>query len=618
MEIENRLSELFGSYKAEWLREKIFDLYTEPSYFPELETPRPCVLVGGRGTGKTTALRSLSYEGQYALKNGVPVDKWPFYGFYYRVNTNRITSFRGPELSAERWQKLFGHYINLLFCEQVLTFLDWYTGLTNVSDPLGEVEYRKVSEALCVGVGVTGRSLLSSIEQGRLKIEAYLNNAGQDDFPRISITGAPLEYLMEALSKTGLFDKKCFFFLIDEYENLLDDQQVVLNTLIKHSGPLHSFKIGVRELGWRKRGTLNQNEQLISPSDYVRINIAERFEDEHFERFASNVCNARISGIYDKGLTPLKVEELLPSISEDREATLLGVETAAKEIKSKLGLTSSHPNYGTVQSLTSLQLFFADFWASKENADLLAVLQSWKEDPSKWGDRYNQYRHAMLFALKRKKSGIRKYYSGWDTFIRLADGNIRYLLELVDQSLIIHLREGGTMDTPMSAEVQTRAAQGVGRKNLSELEGLSVKGAQLTKLLLGLGRIFEVLASNPENHAPELTQFHLQDELAEESEVGELLDAAIMHMALVRRTANRLEIEDRRSYDYAIHPIYAPFFIFSFKKKRKLKLESEVLLSLIKTPRETIRSILKTKGLTDDGPLPEQLALFEGYYGQTS
>ena len=64
-----QLDELFGSYKAEWLNEKIFHFFAAPSYFTSLKDKRPCVLMGGRGTGKTTVLRGLSYMGQYALNN---------------------------------------------------------------------------------------------------------------------------------------------------------------------------------------------------------------------------------------------------------------------------------------------------------------------------------------------------------------------------------------------------------------------------------------------------------------------------------------------------------------------------------------------------------------------
>lgn len=36
--LQEQLSQLFGSYKAEWLKEQIHDLFTRPSYFPELTT----------------------------------------------------------------------------------------------------------------------------------------------------------------------------------------------------------------------------------------------------------------------------------------------------------------------------------------------------------------------------------------------------------------------------------------------------------------------------------------------------------------------------------------------------------------------------------------------------
>ena len=43
-----------------------------PSYFPYLSTNQSCVLLGGRGTGKTTVLKGLSYEGQQRLTDAPP------------------------------------------------------------------------------------------------------------------------------------------------------------------------------------------------------------------------------------------------------------------------------------------------------------------------------------------------------------------------------------------------------------------------------------------------------------------------------------------------------------------------------------------------------------------
>ncbi len=89
--IQERLSELFGSYKAEWLREHVFDLFTEPSSFPELRTPRPCILIVDVGQAKQPCFAachtraSSPWEGA-TLPRSVA---YRFMVFYYRVNTNR-------------------------------------------------------------------------------------------------------------------------------------------------------------------------------------------------------------------------------------------------------------------------------------------------------------------------------------------------------------------------------------------------------------------------------------------------------------------------------------------------------------------------------------------------
>ena len=85
--LDEHLSTLFGDSRAEWLGKRIFDLFAKPAYFPELEQRRPCVLIGGRGTGKTMVLRGLSYQGRQALSNSTSPSDWPYYGLYYKVNT---------------------------------------------------------------------------------------------------------------------------------------------------------------------------------------------------------------------------------------------------------------------------------------------------------------------------------------------------------------------------------------------------------------------------------------------------------------------------------------------------------------------------------------------------
>lgn len=618
-----QLSELFGSYKAEWLRERIFEFFTEPAYFPELTTARPCVLIGGRGTGKTTVLRSLSYEGRFALSSKDPnkIPEWPYYGFYYRINTNRVTAFSGPELLDTQWPKVFGHYLNLLLCSSVLKFLQWYSANIPQAEMLSPVSCRRIGATLDIQA-VSLADLLEGVGMLIIRFESFVNNMRPNQLPHLSMLGAPIDELFGQINLLPQFSGKPFFFLIDEYENLLDYQQTLFNTLIKHSGQNnYTFKIGVRELGWRMRTTSNPTEQLISPADYGRVSISEKLVGARFEEFARDVCNIRIARLQDdtKARPVSDIRVALPGLSEDDEAKLLGVLEASREVSEEIAAVLRSLDESPSLQLTALEAYFVKAWAESQGQSVDAVVREIVADRETWNERYGNYKHALLYTIRRGKRGIRKYYCGWDVFVQLASSNIRYLLELVDQSLLLHLRGGKNLSEAVSSSVQTDAAYAVGRKNLSELEGLSVHGAHLTKLLLGLGRVFGVMASEALGHAPEVNQFYLADEARPVIEGYQLLDAAVLHLALVRSTGSKLTSEaDTRAYDYSIHPIYCPFFIFSYRKKRKMTLTSKQLIGLVRTPKDTIREVLRNNRRRGDEPLSDQLMLFEAYYGSNS
>lgn len=619
---QEQLSQLFGSYKAEWLEEHIYDLFTEPAYFPELMTPRPCMIIGGRGTGKTTVLRCLSYEGQFALagRNLEAIRSATFFGFYHRVNTNRVTAFRGPELPERQWVHLFAHYFNLIMCEQVLKFIAWYEMHTGVQVNLGGTACRRIATSLHLRDCSTVRELADDLDDARVSFEAYVNNVADGDRPPLSMQGAPIDTLFEELSALSEFKGKHFFFLLDEYENFEDYQQTIVNSLIKHAAALYTFKVGVRELGLRRRTTLNPNEQLISPADYVRINIAEKLSGKRFREFARNVCNSRIERLkVENGEVIRDIVAVLPGLTEDDEAERLGVREQVSRLKLALAAGVSAEEVLVLDQMPPLKAYLVKAWAEINNEDVRETFRQLIANPKEWDMRYTNYKHALLYTVKRGKRGIRKYYCGWNVFAQLAASNIRYVLELVEQSLLWHLSEDGRLSEPVPVERQTKAAQWVGRKNLSELEGLSVYGAQLTKLVLSFGRIFQVMTEQPFGHAPEVNQFHLGEEeepanLREEAD--RLLNSAVMHLALLRFSGSKPGDEgDTRDYDYMLHPIFCPFFVFSHRLKRKMLISASELLGLVRRPRDTIREVLSRHNrVIDDDELSEQLVLFSGFY----
>lgn len=615
--------ELIGLYKAEWLSTKLFDYFNEPGYFSELKKSRPCVLIGGRGTGKTTVLKGLSYEGQYALKmqKGIKLESstLDFYGLYYRVNTNRVSAFKGNEISQDKWISYFGHYINLSFCFELLKFALWFESNTKESINITEQNWKKILKALNITDEINNLEELSEeLEILIIEFEASINQAIDEPPKNITMCGAPIDILSQALISNTVLKNKQFFFLIDEFENFEDYQQRVLNTLIKHNSDYYTFKIGVRELGFRERSTLNNNEQLTSPADYVKINLTEVFVTKNFKGFAELVVNARLnhSANSDKNLN---IVDILQPLTNLEEAELLLGNNNSIDSSFNADL-----NVKEIQSAIEIPLgykYFIHYWSIKKGETVSKLLAEWLNDRSKWENRLNNHFYASLFGIREGKIGIRKYYCGWDTLLALANGNIRYLLELVDTVLKDYLEECKSREDiveypAISPAIQTYAAVKVGKKNLSELEGLSVEGAKLTKLLLSLGRIFGVMASKPLNQTPEANQFQIRFRAEDEESVNKIIRQAIMHLALIRHSGNKLTDENStKDYDYMIHPIFSAFFVFSHRKKRKITLNSNDLLSLVHHPQEGIKKVLESNRSQETSlDLPDQMQLFEGYY----
>lgn len=632
LSLEEKLKQLFA-YKAEWLDRRLFDLFTEPSYMPALTTPRPCVLIGGRGTGKTTVLRGLSYEGQFVLRGADPAEvrRAPFFGIYYRVHTARVSALDGPERTEQQWERLFGHYFNLVIVREVLRLVSWCEETLDVELTFDPQEIELLSASLGAPACNSLSELAAAVRLLLVQFEATINDVDDATVAKATSAGAPIELFFEILSTKPLYSGKTFFILLDEYENLKNYQQRVVNTLLKHAGPPFTFKIGVRELGWRDRSVIGGVEKLISPADYERVDISAVFTGDVFREFAVRVANERLVRLEQRPESEQAwdVRDLLPSISLEEEAKEFGVEERAGAILDRLGPTLTASRLQALRSLPPLQLFLFEYWAKAQGSTLEAMVADYFANPRRWETRYVNYKYSMVFALHTRGRRINKFYAGWDTFVQLAAGNIRYLLELLEASLLAHVRAENSLG-PVTPRRQTVAAQDVGRTNLEELEGVDAHGAQLTRLVLSLGRVFQIMARQPSGHTPEVNQFYLVEESVEvdEAEDGEspvtpalqqLLTSAVTHLALLRSPGTKLLDEASiRKHDYMIHPVFAPFFQFSHRRKRKMQITPSGLWALVTQPHRGIPQVLARSRRSQDEDIPDQLLLFESFYGDVS
>jgi hypothetical protein len=624
MEIISELTRTFGSFRAENLGDQLFSFYTTPDYFPKLVTPIPCLLQGGRGTGKTTVLKSLSFEGQYRLANQ-NFDKFiqnTYVGIYYKLETGLVSAFSGAGKPDSFWQQIFAHFMNLQLCKQVCEFAVWYEEKQHKNLILNP----HLLEVFCISIGITSEKTLSSIllklDLQIAKLESDINYASDTENTKQIPIGAPTRRLVKLLRNTHELKDKTFYFLLDEYENLRDYQQATLNTFIKQSDIELTFKIGIRELGFKTRHTLNEQEQLVDPADYVLIDIATGLDEKEFESFSRQVLEHRFDEIRNKFPSiPKTIPELFEELSEEQEAVKLGVDEIANRVIKIISKKCSMSQKKHLKSFNARDLALMKFLAGdyKDNEDqIYQVFSDAITDPSGWRNKVNNYGYAALFSIRRKKVGISKYYCGWKTFVMLSAGNIRYLLQLVINSLITHAKENKQLDQKISAKCQTNVAMEVGKKNLMELEGLSTQGAQLMKLVLGMGQVLHEMAIQGEGHAPEITQFEMAYSKGTKEmaiEVSEMLNNAVMHLALLRTSGTKLGSPGAtKDFDYMLHPIFSPFFVYSHRKKRKFTISPDDLLGIIDSPPKAIKRILIKQNRETSNELSDQLQLFGGYY----
>ena len=614
-----KLNELFGSYRAEWLKGKIYQFFTEPSYFTALKGNRPCILQGGRGTGKTTVLKGLSYQGQFALHNDDinKFDKLDFIGIYHRANTNHVRAFIGGSVTEENWQKIFGHYFNLIICREILLFIDWHKKLVPADMVLSSHSCNLIAKSMKMGIECRDlEELLKHSESQIYEFQSAINNIYDcNNLPSLSMPGDPIKLITEHTISLKQFENKIFYILLDEYENFENNQQQLLNTLLKHNTEFFTFKIGVRELGWRVKHTLNTQELLHDPADYVLISIEQKLtEGSYFDEFAKNVCQPRLEQLFKDEKKDFKysIEKSLASIQMEDDAIELGVREADL-MKKYRTISPSILEY--IKDIPMLYQFFISYWAKYHSMTLEQAILNYKEKTKEWNTRYDNYKYDMLFKIRKNKNGIMKYYSGWTTYTKLANGNIRYLMELVYRAYEKHLNENCDLKKPVNHKNQTFSAQEVGRKNLMELEGLWKNGAQLTKLLLGFGKIFNVLAREGAANRPEVNQFTF-DKPVSDKECEDIITAAVMNLAIVRLPGNKLTNEsDTRDYLYTIHPIFAPYFIFSYRKKRKMTISEKDFLGIISNPKKTIPEILSRNKVqiedVENDTNPKQLTIFK-------
>lgn len=611
------LRHLFGDNRAEWPPESFNDLFVAPAYLEKLESFRPSFLIGGRGTGKTTSLQSLRFIETYERleSRGLSYSDQEYLGVLVRMNKNRVHAFQGETISEDLWNKSFAHYFNMLVCSELTNLAIWLESKSEIKLSIDQIN------TISLDMGFKNVNSLDelqhAIKRAISELQLYVNNPTINSNVVFSMAEAPIRTFVETMEMSRLTGGRIIFCCIDEYENLLDYQQAIINTYIKHAEPPLSYKVGVRKYGLRNRQTTDANDLLNTPDDFAEIEIV----DEGFEYFAKKVANMRLSYARGKLVSvPENLDDFLDDLSISDEAILLGADDVSDVILSDIEANDIQL-YEYLKDKPKSDVYMLQYWVEKEGGTLYEYAKSWQKDEKLWQDRLNNHRYASLFWLTKGKKGlrIRKYYSGTRTMLSLSGGNIRYFLELIDSAIShqVSINENKSFtELTLSPKAQTLALKDVGKRRLDQLEGLADHGVQLKRLVLAIGKVFFEFARNPANRTPEVNSFVITGNTEDIERLMPLLIDGVGHLAFEQatRTKNTSNLEIRDD-EFRLHRIFSGFFEISYRKKRRTSFKAVDLLEVVEgKPTNAIASLLKDQPISEYDDLPEQMAFFNAFY----
>lgn len=640
----------FAKNRAEELGFDLWDEFVIPLFFDKLaldDVRKPLHIEGGRGCGKTTLLRYLSHKSQLSPKRHLTRANFPSQiGLYLRADTQYLRAFEGDWLTDRQWQSAFEHALCLMILDELLDairLLASVPGRIEEFTGIDQVDFSCLSN-FDSGFGSSLNDLRTFIRRRKNELAGWLNNMDPENRPRFMPLKPVLLALINALREQLEFlELVAFFVFIDEYENLLEYQMRVINTLLKHSEPPLIFHIATKRNGMATRKTLG-TEQLQQPADYRVFDVEEHLTKD-FDLFAAELFCFRL---LNKGL---KLQGALVSSQLLRDSTRLEFRRsdseyrkATKDVADRILPTMSNEEIAhetlkdsslSARLKKSIQLFLdhaaptlkaeqfirpekpmasiccaALLHQGKRPADVLNELELLiKGEPSKFtqNEWIHHYFLGSVLHLYLPLPRPCPIYAGFNAFIKLSRGNIRHFLELCHLSMV-ELDHDLGVDEHIPSHLQANAARRASALFVKETQGSGDYGNRLFLVVNTLGQIFRLSQQRPSQSEPERTHFSI----AHGSPSGEaetILKECIKWSVLFASKETKVKGEKFEAEEYVLNPIYAPYFGISYNKGRKLEMAQMQATQLLVGTRDELDALIKWYKRTWGDENPDQFPL---------
>lgn len=441
----------------------------------------PMILLGSKGSGKTHLMRYFSYELQKIkyqedLKKGLEDDK--FIGIYVRCSGFNSERFSNKGQSDEIWSSVYAYYWELWLAQITLnSIIDLQH--KNIVEIPNEQELvariigllnKKPDDILPLNLKDLVYFFSSLQRKVDYEVENCIFNEDNKLYIDILVSPARITYGLPVIMTelVPFFKDKIFLYLIDELENISENQQKLIQTLIREKNTSCTFRIGARLYGVRTYKTLGSGEENREGSEFEQVVLDEflRSNNKNYADFMRRVCEHRLrrNGIYfseeqkiDDFIESFNMESFFQKVKSKKPSQAQSYFSKLKE-KLRGRLTEDEINSIVINlssdnvliERTNVFLFYRA-WSDlskkknqKEKKNLVQISVDIKEEslryiPESKNEKnpqatvLNKFKRDIIDMLARETRENIPYY-GFDDFLRMSSGTPRNLLNILKHS----------------------------------------------------------------------------------------------------------------------------------------------------------------------------------------
>ena len=592
----------FSNNRAEYMAD-IWKFYVPISDL-NIDNSKPLIIEGGRGTGKTmfflcNSWRAMFDEYSAEMKNPVShILQKQYVGLYYKVDPSFVAAMNGNGRELNDWEGIFGTYLSTVLAKELVDFL-----IVAQKEHLIQKEQEIIISKKYASIFRGKDIYFSSLEEVIADIDALMNDiedtVNNPDWKDLSFrktrVGNGIAQLIDEVHKNINFKNISIRVYIDEYESLIEWQQKVINTLIKTSDKNIIYNIGMKPLGMKTHSTLAAEEQLQETHDYKFVKLDDLLQAEEYKKTILQICSKRLQLFHENENIEIQstdIRDYLGDSDINKELILYEGKSVPKFLE-KLRELIREKNIDTVEEaikelcddapLLNARLHLALLMRTKYAPTVNELMENylaWKrQDKSIKSATYSDWLHnaknGIVFLLA-KEFHTKKMYYGWEVFLALSSGTIRYFLELCEQTINIALRGDFNWSTKGSIDIkyQSRAAYYVSKKKIMEIESYAEEGRRLRIFAQCLGELFQDLHRNEKQTLAEPEPNHFSADSLNQSVALKKHISSAVQWSVIQVTSSTKDKENLKTniIDYHLNKIYAPYFEISCFRKRKINL----------------------------------------------